>query len=123
MIEFSFIMCYSIFVPFEDCTGPERQVMNMNQPYTPLKVYNEIELCEVRDEECKKLIEKALLKNRISYFIRWAKSGFLFNRREYCIICINENARTEAADIIRDICAETGYKVRFLMKPSQANYL
>lgn len=34
----------------------------MEQPlYTSLKVNNEIELCEIADLECKKLIEKALL--------------------------------------------------------------
>ena len=95
----------------------------MRQVYTPLKVNNEIELCEIRDENCKKIIEKALLQNRISYFIRWTKSGFFLNRRERCIICINENAKDDAVEIIKDICSETGYKVRFIMKPSQANYL
>ncbi len=48
--------------------------------YTPLKVNNEIELCEVSDMDCKHLIERVLLKNRISYFVKWNKSG-LFSRR------------------------------------------
>lgn len=95
----------------------------MRQVYTPLKVNNEIELCEIRDEECKKLIEKALLQNRISYFIRWTKAGFFLSRRERCIICVNESSKTEAVEIIQDICAETGYKVRFILRPSQADYL
>ena len=39
----------------------------MEQPlYTSLKVNNEIELCEITDPECKRLIEKALLSKRIS---------------------------------------------------------
>ena len=95
----------------------------MRQVYTPLKVNNEIELCEIRDGECKKLIEKALLQNRISYFIRWTKSGFFLDRRERCIICVNENAKTEAVEIIQEICEETGYKVRFILRPSQASHL
>jgi len=95
----------------------------MRQVYTPLKVNNEIEVCEIRNPECKKLIEKALLQNRISYFIKWAKTGFFLTRRECCIICVNENAKTEAAEIIEDICTENGYKVRFIMKPTQTNYL
>ena len=95
----------------------------MRQTYTPSKVNNEIELCEVRNEKKKKMIEKALLQNRISYFVRWTKSGLLFTRREHCTICINENAKEEAVEIVRTICEETGYKVKFLLKPSQTNYL
>ena len=46
----------------------------MEQPlYTTLKVNNEIELCEITDPECKQLIERKLLKERISYYIRWMK--------------------------------------------------
>ena len=40
----------------------------MQPLYTTLKVNNEIELCEVSDPDCKQLIERALLKNRISYY-------------------------------------------------------
>ena len=43
----------------------------MQPLYTTLKVNNEIELCEVSDPDCKQLIERALLKNRISYYIRF----------------------------------------------------
>jgi hypothetical protein len=95
----------------------------MRQVYTPLKVNNEIELCEIRNIDCKKMIEKALLQNRISYFVRWSKSGFFLTRREHCIICVNENAKEEAVEIVRNICEETGYKVKFILKPSQADYL
>lgn len=95
----------------------------MRQTYTPLKVNNEIELCEIRNDSCKKLIEKAMLKNRISYFIKWTRSGFFFSRHERCIICVNENAKAEAEEIVRSICEENGYKVRFILKPSSADYL
>ena len=47
----------------------------MQPLYTTLKVNNEIELCEVSDPDCKQLIERALLKNRISYYIRWPKAS------------------------------------------------
>ena len=47
----------------------------MQPLYTTLKVNNEIELCEVSDPDCKQLIERALLKNRISYYIRWLPSS------------------------------------------------
>ena len=64
----------------------------MQPLYTTLKVNNEIELCEVSDPDCKQLIERALLKNRISYYIRWPKSSFFSRKKESCIICINDNA-------------------------------
>ena len=64
----------------------------MQPLYTTLKVNNEIELCEVSDPDCKQLIERALLKNRISYYIRWPKSSFFNRKKDSCIICINDNA-------------------------------
>jgi len=49
----------------------------MQPLYSAVKVNNEIELCEVSDIDCKKRIERELLKNRISYYIRWPKVSFL----------------------------------------------
>lgn len=95
----------------------------MQSLYTTVKVNNEIELCEVSDPDCKQLIERALLKNRISYYIRWPKSS-IFNHKKYsCIICINDMAKEEAENVIRAICDETGYSVKFIMKKSQNSYL
>ena len=87
----------------------------MQPLYTTLKVNNEIELCEVIDLECKKLIERQLLKNRISYYIRWPKSSFFSRKKDSCIICINDNVRDEAENIVRGVCDETGYCVIFLL--------
>ena len=95
----------------------------MQPLYTTLKVNNEIELCEVIDLECKKLIERQLLKNRISYYIRWPKSSFFSRKKDSCIICINDNVRDEAENIVRAVCDETGYSVKFILKKSQYNYL
>lgn len=96
----------------------------MQQPlYTTLKVNNEIELCEVNNPDCKKLIERELLKYRISYYIRWPK-GSIFNRhKDTCIICVNDSILDEAENIVRAICDESGYHVKFLMKKSQNSYL
>ena len=58
----------------------------MQPLYTTLKVNNEIELCEVSDPDCKQLIERALLKNRISYYIRWPKASFFSRKKDACII-------------------------------------
>lgn len=96
----------------------------MEQPlYTAMKVHNEIELCEVSDPECKKLIEHELLKERISFYIRWPKSSIFSRKRNCCIICVNENVKDTAEDVVRNICDEKGYQVRFLMKKTQNQYL
>lgn len=95
----------------------------MEQPlYTTLKVNNEIELCEISDLECKQLIERQLLKERISYFIRWVKPSIFRRKKNLCIICVNENMVDAAEDVVRSICDEKGYPVRFLMKKSQNTY-
>lgn len=94
----------------------------MQPLYTSQKVNNEIELCEVADSDCKKIIERALLKERISYYIRWTKSSFFSRKKDTCIICVNDNVRDEAESVIRAICDETGYNVRFIMKRSQNVY-
>lgn len=96
----------------------------MEQPlYTTVKVNNEIELCEISNPECKHLIEKALLRNRISYYIRWLKPS-IFRRSKYnCIICVNDNSKEAAEAVVRSVCDESGYPVKFLMRRAQNQYL
>ncbi len=95
----------------------------MHSIYTTLKVNNEIELCEVHDQECKQSIERELLKKRISYYIRWPKPSIFGRSKDSCIICINDNFREEAENIVRNICDESGSNVKFLLKKSPNNYL
>lgn len=95
----------------------------MTSLYTTVKVHNEIELCEVSNLECKQLIERALLQNRISYFIRWPKPSLFRRDKNTCIICINDSARESAEAVIRSICDETGHSVRFIFKKSVNNFL
>ncbi len=94
----------------------------MQTLYSNIKVNNELELCEVYDMDGKKIIEKELLQNRISYFVRWQKRGFL-SRREVCVICVNENSVDVASGIVEKISDEMGIAVRFLMKKPKSNYL
>lgn len=96
----------------------------MEQPlYTTLKVNNEIELCEINDPNCKQLIERELLKQRISYFIRWPKSSLFKRNKNSCIICVHEDAKETAEDVVRSICDEQGYHVKFIMRKSTNQYL
>lgn len=94
----------------------------MQPLYTTLKVNNEIELCEVSDPDCKQLIERALLKTGfliISAGRRLPSSA----AKDACIICINDNVKDAAEEIVRGICDESGYNVRFILKRSSNNYL
>lgn len=88
------------------------------------KISNEYELCEINDLECKNIIEKEFLKNRISYFIRWTKAGlFSVGRKNHCVFCVNDNSLAQAEEIVRDISDQFGYNVKFLMKRSNNRYL
>ena len=95
----------------------------MQQSFSTVKVNNEIELCEVRNTECKKAIERALLQNRISYYVRWPKTSIFSKKKNSCIICVNDNSKEEAEEVVRMICDETGWPVRFIMKRSHNDYL
>lgn len=96
----------------------------MVQPlYTAVKVNNEIELCEISNLECKRLVEKALLRERISYYIRWLKPSIFRRSKNVCIICINDNSKEAAETVVRSVCDETGYPVKFLMRKAQNQYL
>ena len=95
----------------------------MEQPlYTTLKVNNEIELCEISDLNCKQLIERELLKARISYYIRWPKPSLFNLNKNTCIICVHEDSRALAEDVVRSICDEQGYQVKFIMRKSTNQY-
>ncbi len=96
----------------------------MAQPlYTSVKVNNEIELCEISDMECKRMIEKALLNERISYYIRWLKPSIFRRNKNVCIICVNDSSKEAAEEVIRSLCDETGYPVKFLMRKAPNQYL
>lgn len=90
--------------------------MSMEQTiYSSLKVNNEIELCEVSDMHCKQLIERELLKNRISYFVKWHKASLLRRKPETCVFCVNSNDKELAEHSIRALGKSVESKVEFLM--------
>lgn len=91
--------------------------------YAPLKVNNEIELCEITNLECKQMIERRLLQERISYFIRWVKPTLFHRNKNTCIICVHDDVKELAEDIVRSICDEAGYSVKFLLRKSQNQFL
>ncbi len=90
--------------------------------YTKVKVHNEVDLCETSDMDVKQIIERIMLKNRISYCIKWHKQGFLWNSRNVCVFCINENAKEEAAALIEALDDDTYSKVQILLQKSKERY-
>ena len=95
---------------------------NMQTEYTKLKVYNEIELCETSDMEIKHQIEKILLNNRISYYIKWHKEGLFRRNRNVCIFCVNDGSRDDAEGLIRSLDKDIDSKVRFLMRRQEERF-
>ena len=94
----------------------------MQETLSTVQVNNEIELCEVPNADCRKAIERALLKNRISYYIRWPRTSVFSKNRETCIICVNDNSREEAEEVLRIVGEETGYRVKMLLRKSHSRY-
>ncbi len=91
--------------------------------YTASKVHNEIIFCVVYDQNKKAVIEKAFLKNRISYYETWEKVSFLmrlFGKKEGCQICINDMQREKAEEIIREL--DLGDSVEMICKPIDKTY-
>lgn len=88
----------------------------MTVSFAGKKVNNEIELCEVNDPDCKKIIEKEFLKNRISYFIRWGKMFSLSKNHIRCIFCVNDNFQEQASQIVNEVCEENGFQVKLLLR-------
>ena len=95
----------------------------METIYSSLKVNNEYELCSVYSEEAKNILEHALLKARISYYISFPRKK-LFDRHKYnCVFCVNENNLTEAEDIIMDIFGEDDPDIRMISMKNPVDYL
>lgn len=81
------------------------------------KVNNEIELCKVTDKNVKTAIERALLSERISYFIKWEKPGFFSSeKKDSCIFCVNEWQAEAAEKAISALGEDAESKIKYIMK-------
>ena len=87
----------------------------METAYQKVKVHNELEWCQVTDLETKERIEKALLKNRVSYFVKWEKPK-LFSNDKFgtCIFCVNQLQKEIADDAIHGLEEEIKGKIKFI---------
>ncbi len=95
----------------------------MQPLYTTLKVNNEIEFCELYNEEGKNLVEKVLLQNRISYYIRWSKKKLFSRHNSLCTICINETALEQAEEIIKKEFEDSDLPISFPKRHITNEYL
>lgn len=87
----------------------------METAYQKVKVHNELEWCQVNDIATKEKIEKVLLKNRVSYFVKWEKPK-LFSGEKFgtCIFCVNQLQKETADEAIQDLAEEVKSKIRFI---------
>ena len=46
--------------------------------FSKVKVNNEMDFCSVTDIDVKTALEKAFMKARVSYFLRWEKPRILY---------------------------------------------
>lgn len=81
--------------------------MKVENEYSKVKVNNEMDFCSVTDTDIKVALEKAFMKARVSYFLRWEKPGFfakLFRGAKQSIVfCINSAQLETAEEVIKGL--------------------
>lgn len=87
----------------------------METAYQKVKVHNELEWCQVTDVETKERIEKVLLKNRVSYFVKWEKPK-LFSNEKFgtCTFCVNQLQKETADEALHELEEEVKGKIKFV---------
>lgn len=79
----------------------------MENLYSKVKVDNEIDFCSVTDITVKESIEKAFMKARVSYFLRWEKPGFFSRvfsgRKPDIVFCINSAQLEIAEEVLQEL--------------------
>lgn len=81
--------------------------MRVENEYSKVKVNNEMDFCSVTDMNVKVALEKAFMKARVSYFLRWDKPGLwakIFKGAKQCIVfCINSAQVETAEEVIKGL--------------------
>jgi hypothetical protein len=79
----------------------------LQNEYSKVKVNNEIDLCSVTDPDVKSVLEKAFLKARVSYFLRWEKPGFFSKifrgSKTKIVFCINSAQLSTAEEVLETL--------------------
>lgn len=81
--------------------------MMVENEFSKVKVNNELDYCSVTNTEVKTALEKAFMKARVSYFLRWEKPGFfskLFTGAKTSIVfCINSAQLETAEEVVKSL--------------------
>ena len=93
----------------------------MENEYSKVKVNNEIDFCSVTDTDVKTVIEKAFMKARVSYFLRWEKPSLLSKifggGKPDIVFCINsaqlETALGDMESAIKMLRTKSNNKIGF----------
>lgn len=87
----------------------------METAYQKVKVHNELEWCQVTDIETKEKIEKVLLKNRVSYFVKWEKPK-LFSNEKFgtCTFCVNQLQKETADEALQELGEDVRDRIKFV---------
>lgn len=79
----------------------------MENEYSKVKVNNEIDFCSVTDTDVKTVIEKAFMKARVSYFLRWEKPSLLSKifggGKPDIVFCINSAQLETAEEVVGEL--------------------
>ncbi len=75
--------------------------------YSKVKVNNEMDFCSVTDMDVKTALEKAFMKARVSYFLRWEKPG-IFSKvfggaKPRIVFCINSAQIETAEEVMKEL--------------------
>lgn len=93
----------------------------MENEYSKVKVNNEMDFCSVTDTEVKTALEKAFMKVRVSYFLRWEKPGFfakLFGGAKPSVVfCIN-SAQIETAEAVLEELGDLENEIKMIRTKS-----
>lgn len=82
--------------------------------YTRVRVNNEIELCEVYERKVKDRIEKAFVKNGVSFFIKWKRERNVQGGTGKYIVCVNQHQKQCAEAAIHGILEDVNENVTFV---------
>lgn len=93
----------------------------MENEYSKVKVNNEIDFCSVTDTNVKTALEKAFMKARVSYFLRWEKPGLLSKifggGKTDIVFCIN-SAQLEIAEEVLEEFGDMEDSIKMLRTKS-----
>ena len=82
-------------------------VIVLENEYSKVKVNNEMDFCSVTEPKVKTTLEKAFMKARVSYFLRWEKPGFLSKMfgggKERVVFCINSDQLETADEVMKEL--------------------